>query len=158
MGRGLSPVQHAIMKQARLCGYITPAQAVELGSYAERLDDVRSTASRALRRLCVRGLLVKEWSGYWKWGWRYRLAGWSGPLPSRYLEIMNAPEKDDFGDMTLRLQAMSLGQSPMAANQEGDGYRSRSILTISKSGNEVTKSNNTPEHAGEKRTRQEILL
>jgi hypothetical protein len=111
MGRGLSPVQHAIMEQARLRGYVTPAKAVELGSHAERLDDVRSTASRALRRLCIRGLLVKEWSGYWKWGWRYRLAGWSGPLPSQYSEIMNAPdEENSFGDMMLRLQAASLGQ------------------------------------------------
>lgn len=92
MGRGLSPVQHAIMKQARMCGYVTPAQAVEESwanpmsvrrdcSFRTQSAWVASTASRTLRRLCQRGLLWYERAGFVGQSNVYRVVGWHGAVP-----------------------------------------------------------------------------
>ena len=92
MGRGLSEMQHAILEKARLRGYITPAEAMEESwtnitfCSSRAIPKVRSTASRALRRLCIRGLLWHDKSERWHathtrqiFGWDvYRVVGWYG--------------------------------------------------------------------------------
>jgi hypothetical protein len=67
MGRGLSPLQTAIMKHADEHGYITPSKAVECawrswdGSTSKNYRAIYSvSASRALCRLVSRGLLKRK--------------------------------------------------------------------------------------------------
>lgn len=91
MGRGLSPVQNEIMEVARRQGFITPYDARECAwmnvswdvsrSYSDCYATAAAIASRSLRRLVARGLLVYErtrWVGHAD---VYRLAGWYGALP-----------------------------------------------------------------------------
>ena len=68
MGRGLSTLQHDIMKHATEHGYINPFRASELAidSYeGYQSKAYRVVASRSLRRLCERGLLRR---GLLHWG------------------------------------------------------------------------------------------
>jgi hypothetical protein len=82
MGRGLSEVQQEIMEAARLRGYITPAEAVDAAwLHDAKACDVRSTASRALRRLCARGLLRFERAQFQAMANLYVVVGWYGPTP-----------------------------------------------------------------------------
>ena len=92
MGRGLSPVQQAIMEVASK-GYVLPTEAVEAAYDGSalwlglRMAHARSTASRALARLVRRGLLWHDkerfrcsWTRH-PMGWNvYRVVGWAGPM------------------------------------------------------------------------------
>lgn len=101
MGRGLSQLQIDIMRVTREKGYITPAAAaaeawanLSEAAYKNMLACAAASASRALRRLVQRGLLVRVQRALYE-GLRgnpvrpryrgqsdlYRLSGWHGPLP-----------------------------------------------------------------------------
>lgn len=92
MGRGLSPVQTDIMEHARRQGFITPYDARECAWKNVSLDDTSRSfaatnavaaaiASRSLRRLVARGLLVFERRRFRRQASVYRLTGWYGCLP-----------------------------------------------------------------------------
>jgi hypothetical protein len=86
MGRGLSPVQHKIMEHARRQGFITPHDAVEcaftnVSEYGDPVATASAIASRSLRRLVQRGLLIFERRRFRRQSNVYRLAGWYGCLP-----------------------------------------------------------------------------
>jgi hypothetical protein len=87
MGRGLSQLQKDILAEASK-GYITPTEATECAwkfddeaGYETKKARASATASRALRSLEKRNLLVyvrHYWVGYAN---LYMLKGWEGPLP-----------------------------------------------------------------------------
>jgi len=89
MGRGLSQLQKEIMERAGK-GYIAPAEVLDWcgcwtdtddASYKTHKARASATASRALRSLVTRGLLVyvrARWVGDAN---LYMLKGWQGPLP-----------------------------------------------------------------------------
>jgi len=97
MGRGISPLQTGIMKHATEQGFIAPYEAVEIAwsfipddatdDYAGYdLDDkgrngASASASRSLRRLVARGLLIYVRARFYRQSDVYRVAGWVGCLP-----------------------------------------------------------------------------
>jgi len=95
MGRGLSSVQKRIMEEAGK-GFITPHEAVELAmeNVSWKGDAIRTAsaiASRSLRRLVTRGLLIKMPARYRKQASVYRLKEWVGCMPwVDSKQVMNA--------------------------------------------------------------------
>lgn len=86
MGRGLSPVQNEIMQVAQRQGFITPHDAVEcsfinVSPFGNPIATASAIASRSLRRLVARGLLVYDRALWRRHSDVYRLAGWYGPTP-----------------------------------------------------------------------------
>src|ERR1035437_3126848 len=96
MGRGLSPLQQGIMKHATEHGYINPFRASELAVNSFegwQSKAYRVVASRSLRRLCERGLLVQERV---HWGHHhqrvYRLPTFTGKYEADVIERKECPE------------------------------------------------------------------
>src|SRR6266478_2762101 len=117
MGRGLSPVQNAIMNQARLRGYITPAKAFEASwtdkTFCSRnaMPKVAATASRALKRLCRRVSLWYDPRRYVGQNSVYRVTGWVGCLP--WIETQQRMNSDLMAEAELSQMLAKMPASSM---------------------------------------------
>jgi hypothetical protein len=126
MGRGLSPVQNEIMQVARRQGFITPYDARECAWRNVSLDDTSRSfaatnavaaaiASRSLRRLVARGLLVYERRRFLRQSNVYRLTGWYGCLP--WLKQPTLANFHERMDAELNDIAASMARAAGAAGQ-----------------------------------------
>src|SRR5258708_24728463 len=70
MGRGLSDIQKTIMKVATEKGQVYPKDAIDAAfeyRFGGTWEAKKASASRALRRLCQRGLLKQHQCRYVRW-------------------------------------------------------------------------------------------